>query len=119
VGPKKWTNPPVAPAKTGTPIAPAKRYSATAAPPKTGPRVKPDNNANKFCKTMGTGVNGSGIEIKAPAAVNAAKRAVKLTPVSERRLSPATPAFTVSPFTDLPDWSWFIFVKDFFGIKKS
>jgi hypothetical protein len=68
----------VAPANTGAPIAPAIRYTATAAPPNTGPRIRPDKRAKRFCSTMGTGEKGRGMEIKVPAEINAAKRAVKV-----------------------------------------
>jgi hypothetical protein len=34
--------------------------------------------ANRFCKTIGTGEKGRGIEINVPAAIKAAKRAVRV-----------------------------------------
>jgi hypothetical protein len=40
-----------------------------------------------FCKTIGTGVNGNGIAMNVPPAVNAAKRAIRLT-LTRERLSP-------------------------------
>jgi hypothetical protein len=49
--------------------------------PRKGPRMSPERRAKRFCSTMGTGEKGRGIDIKVPAAVSAAKRAVRVTPI--------------------------------------
>jgi hypothetical protein len=43
--------------------------------------MSPERRANKFCNTTGTGEKGRGIEIKVPAAVRAAKRAMRVVRV--------------------------------------
>ena len=44
--------------------------------PRKGPSSMPHRTTIMFCSTMGIGVPGTGIEMNAQAAVNAAKRAV-------------------------------------------
>jgi hypothetical protein len=42
--------------------------------------MRPERRAKRFCSTIGTGEKGRGIDTKVPAAVNAAKRAVRVIP---------------------------------------
>jgi len=67
--------PPPPPEKTGKFRIPARRNRPTAEEPRIGPKMRPERTAKKFCKTMGTGPMG--MTIKAPAAVSAAKSAVR------------------------------------------
>src|ERR1700688_5266340 len=52
------------------PIAPSARYKASAANPRLLPSSKPTSSTPKFCTVSGTGVNGSGIVIRAHNATN-------------------------------------------------